>query len=321
MAGAGYKLFATGDVLTAAQVNTYLNEQTVMVFADSAARTTALSGVLAEGMMSYLQDTNAVEVYNGTAWVGVSGAGDVTEVQAGTGISVASGTGPIPVVTNTMATEITAKGDLIVGTGSGTFDNLPAGTNGHTLVADSVETTGLKWVAPAAGGSNWSLLNAGGTALTGASTITVSGISAKESILVIFRDASSANASSVFGVQMNADTGTNYDTYGTFVRGTSTYSADVTGRVSWTDYNFIVLGNMTSNAGSAASGYCLIQGANAAGIKPIQAACGFDRAGGNSHDNNIVGGFYSGSSTISSVSLRSSTGNFDAGTLFVYTTA
>jgi hypothetical protein len=98
MAGAGYKLFNTGDVLTAAQVNTYLNEQTVMVFASSAARTSALSGVLAEGMVSYLQDTNAVEVYNGSAWVGVSGAGDVTEVQAGTGISVASGTGPIPVV-------------------------------------------------------------------------------------------------------------------------------------------------------------------------------------------------------------------------------
>ena len=73
--------------------------------------------------------------------------GDITEVQAGTGISVASGTGPIPVVTNSMATEITAKGDLIVGTGSGTFDNLPAGTNGHILVADSGETTGLKWAA------------------------------------------------------------------------------------------------------------------------------------------------------------------------------
>ena len=33
MAGAGYKLFATGDVLTASDVNTYLNEQTIMVFA------------------------------------------------------------------------------------------------------------------------------------------------------------------------------------------------------------------------------------------------------------------------------------------------
>jgi len=152
MAGAGYKLFNTGDVLTAAQVNTYLNEQTVMVFANSTARTTALSGVLAEGMVSYLQDTNAVEVYNGSAWVGVSGAGDVTEVQAGTGISVASGTGPIPVVTNTMATAVDAKGDLIVGTGADTFARLAVGTNGHTLVADSAETTGLKWAAPAGGG-------------------------------------------------------------------------------------------------------------------------------------------------------------------------
>lgn len=69
MAGAGYKLFNTGDVLTAAQVNTYLMQQTVMVFADSTARTTALSGVLAEGMLSYLQDTNTVEVYNGSSWV------------------------------------------------------------------------------------------------------------------------------------------------------------------------------------------------------------------------------------------------------------
>ena len=72
MAGAGYKLFNTGDVLTAAQVNTYLMEQTMMVFADSSARTTALSGVLAEGMLSYLQNTNAVEVYDGSSWVGVS---------------------------------------------------------------------------------------------------------------------------------------------------------------------------------------------------------------------------------------------------------
>ena len=151
MAGAGYKLFQTGDVLTAAQVNTYLNEQTVMVFANAAARTSALTSVLAEGMVSYLQDTNAVEVYNGSAWVGVSGAGDVTEVQAGTGISVASGTGPIPVVTNTMATAIDAKGDLVVGTGADTFSRLAVGgTNGHTLQVDSSTATGLKWAAAAA---------------------------------------------------------------------------------------------------------------------------------------------------------------------------
>ena len=122
MAGAGYKLFNTGDVLTAAQVNTYLNEQTVMVFASSAARTSALSGVLAEGMVSYLQDTNVVEVYNGSAWVGL--AADQTP--------------------------LTTKGDLFTFT---TVDaRLGVGANGTVLTADSAEATGLKWAAPAGGG-------------------------------------------------------------------------------------------------------------------------------------------------------------------------
>jgi hypothetical protein len=152
MAGAGYKLFATGDVLTAAQVNTYLMEQTVMRFADSAARTTALSGVLAEGMVSYLQDTNTLEVYDGAAWVGATG--DITGLTAGTGISISSATGPVPTVTNSMATEITAKGDLIVGTGSATFDNLAAGSNGETLVADSSTSTGLRYTGNFAAGKN-----------------------------------------------------------------------------------------------------------------------------------------------------------------------
>ena len=84
-------------------------------------------------------------------WV-ANDQGDITAVTAGTGIS-GGGTSGAVTITNSMATEITAKGDLIVGTGSGTFDNLPAGTNGYTLVADSsVSPTGLKWAAPAGGG-------------------------------------------------------------------------------------------------------------------------------------------------------------------------
>jgi hypothetical protein len=91
MAGAGYKLFQTGDVLTAAQVNTYLNEQTVMVFASAAARTSALTSVLAEGMVSYLQDTNAVEVYDGSAWVSIGASGDITGITTGTDSGLSGG--------------------------------------------------------------------------------------------------------------------------------------------------------------------------------------------------------------------------------------
>lgn len=72
-AGLGYKEFTTGDVLTAADANGYLASQVVMVFADSAARTTAISSPQ-EGMIAYLKDTNAVEKYDGAAWVAVGGA-------------------------------------------------------------------------------------------------------------------------------------------------------------------------------------------------------------------------------------------------------
>lgn len=72
MAGAGYKNWSTGTVLTANDMDTYIQEQTIMVFASAAARTTALTGVVSEGMASYLLDTNKFEIYNGTAWVTVA---------------------------------------------------------------------------------------------------------------------------------------------------------------------------------------------------------------------------------------------------------
>lgn len=150
MAGAGYKLFNTGDVLLASEVNTYLQQQVTMVFANATARTSALSGVLAEGMMSYLQDTNTVEVYNGSSWVSIGGTGDITEVQAGTGISVASGTGPIPVVTNTVATTFDAAGDLVYGTGADTFTKLSLGTAGQVLTVNS-GATAPEWKTASSG--------------------------------------------------------------------------------------------------------------------------------------------------------------------------
>ena len=75
MAGLGRKAFAAGEVLTAVNVQGYLMDQTVMVFASSAARSSAIGTAISEGMMSYLADTNEVSVYDGTAWVSVGGGG------------------------------------------------------------------------------------------------------------------------------------------------------------------------------------------------------------------------------------------------------
>jgi hypothetical protein len=78
-AGLGYKEFSTGDVLTAADANGYLASQVVMVFADAAARTAAITSPQ-EGMISYLKDTNATQYYSGSAWanVGASSASGLT---------------------------------------------------------------------------------------------------------------------------------------------------------------------------------------------------------------------------------------------------
>jgi hypothetical protein len=72
-AGLGFKTFNTGDVLSAADTNGYLM-QGVLVFADAAARTAAITSPQ-EGQMSFLKDTNSTEYYSGSAWVAVGGGG------------------------------------------------------------------------------------------------------------------------------------------------------------------------------------------------------------------------------------------------------
>lgn len=72
MAGAGAKLFTSGSVLTAAQVNTFLMDQTIMRFATTAARDAAFGGAgeptLAEGMFAYIDADNKLYFYDGSAW-------------------------------------------------------------------------------------------------------------------------------------------------------------------------------------------------------------------------------------------------------------
>lgn len=76
----GYKDWSAGDILTAADLEDYTVKQSVMVFADASARTTALSSVLREGMVSYLKDTDSTEVYDGSAWAAVGGAAGILQV-------------------------------------------------------------------------------------------------------------------------------------------------------------------------------------------------------------------------------------------------
>lgn len=68
-----FRIFAAGEVLSAANVNDYLAEQAISTFASTGARGSAIASPT-EGQFSYLQDTDQLAYYDGSAWVTAPGA-------------------------------------------------------------------------------------------------------------------------------------------------------------------------------------------------------------------------------------------------------
>jgi hypothetical protein len=66
LAGAGFKVFQDGNVLLASEVNTFMAEQMIMVFASAAARDAAILSP-SEGMFAFLKDTDKLTVFK-TSW-------------------------------------------------------------------------------------------------------------------------------------------------------------------------------------------------------------------------------------------------------------
>jgi len=71
------KEFVAFTRLDASDVNTYLMDQSVMTFASSGARGSAIASPT-EGMVTYLEDSNSLQLYDGTSWgaVDTSGSGN-----------------------------------------------------------------------------------------------------------------------------------------------------------------------------------------------------------------------------------------------------
>lgn len=210
-AGQGFKTFATGDVLTAADVNGYLM-QGVLVFATTTARDAAITSPQ-QGQVALTKDTNTIWKYTGSAW---------TNIDTGA-------TSPL-----------TTKGDLYTYSTSDT--RLGVGTDGQILTADSTAATGLKWAAAASGGG-LTLLST--TTLSGTST-TISSISGSYTNLLVIHHGVNMSGDATFWIRFNTTNGGQFS--GTYFSNTSTNFYNNNGTFAAAQASNIKSGN-TNNVG------------------------------------------------------------------------
>jgi hypothetical protein len=187
-----------------------------------------------------------------------------------------------------------------------TNTRLGIGSTGNVLtVAGGVPS----WAAPAAGGGSYTLLNTGGTALTGASTITVS-FSAYAQIFA-YVDSATTGSSGLpdFNWKLNGDaTAGNY--YCTGVK----FTGGAAGNINASNI-FPACGPGASVDAVGDAYINLFNGSSTVAAKPVW----FSGSGGYSNAKSYSGsGTYKGTSTITSIAIVSSSGNFTGGTIYVY---
>jgi len=241
--------------------------------------------------------------------------GDITGVTAGVGIS-GGGTSGSVTVTNSMATEITTAGDLIRGTGSGTFSRLGIGSTGQVLTVAAGQPS---WATPA---GNKSFTQLSTTALTGASTITVSGLSGYDNFVILIQNAAGVANSNTATLRINGDTATNYLHAGILFYGIATYSANIFNDGQASNDTSFPLATMTSGAGQTnfSSGISIL-GGNSTGFKGVTVMSTADIGQAPSSDDQrgrTYQGIYKATAVISSVSLISSSGNFSQGNMLIF---
>lgn len=209
-----------------------------------------------------------------------------------------------------MSNPMTTTGDIIYSSSGSTPARLGIGSSGQALLVSG----GVPAWGTVSAGSDWSLL--GSAALTAASTITVSGISGKNKLLVIVQGASCTSSAQSITLRFNSNSSSIYNVYGTTWGTPSSYTPNALQSQGQAQSN-IPLGDMSNSASSVVNGYLMLDGCNTSGVKAFTSAGTGSAAGSNSQYSYTLGGFFNSSSTISSVSVIAGV-NFDAGNIYVY---
>jgi hypothetical protein len=194
-----------------------------------------------------------------------------------------------------------------------TNTRLGIGTAGQVLQVNS-GATAPEWATPAAPGLNYTLLNAGGTTLSGDTT--VSGISGKSNLLIYVDGATNATQT-IVSLRLNADSTANYVYAGSQINGLSGYGsnfleAENSGAAGTTA---IPLGRYNDSP-SALSAAIRIDGASTTGFKSFNVN-GSGSGTANQRNYNLTG-IYEGTAAITSITIRSAAGSFTGGKVYVY---
>jgi hypothetical protein len=210
----------------------------------------------------------------------------------------------------TQKATLTTTGDVYYASAASTPARLAIGSSNQVLTVSGGVPA---WVTPAGGSKSYSLLNPGGTSLTGSST-TVSGISDVDDLVILIVSASTGSASSNLQVQINSIV-TNYASNRIVYNWNATYNSANYNTSTSTGFTSIFLAAMGSNAADTFTGSVRISGCNSTGSKAFTAMGGGDNYNGKQFY--LSQGVISASAVVSSVKVL--TGDtFDAGTVYVY---
>ena len=170
----GYRTWTPGEVITASNVQSYLQDQTVMVFDSNAVRSTAVV-VPTEGMLSWLESDGKYQYYDGVNWQDL-----ITPIEGGTSgqAYISNGTAPAgfgDVKAEFIATTLQAKSANYTVTAADTNTVLNFSTAATVTVPDVLaeigdrvdilrNTSGSVVIAAGTGVTSWAGAGTAGTA-------------------------------------------------------------------------------------------------------------------------------------------------------------
>jgi hypothetical protein len=202
---------------------------------------------------------------------------------------------------------LTTKGDLIAATGASTPARLGVGANNTVLVADSAESTGMKWAVPASGSRT--LLST--TTLTGAS-VTISSISQSyKDLYIVIKNFLPADDGRNLRVRMNADATAN--------RHADVYSYGDTSVSTFGGTEWAIINTMDN---AVTQNICVLTIPEYANTTTWKVANGFsisnDTTTTTSYKYKIANFAYNQTTAISSLYFSPNVGNMTSGTVLIY---